>query len=95
MDPKVEQFMAAIKAKNQAQPEFHPEHAAHGVVHPGFVHEPFVHEIDEVDGQALLAMQLIEGPTVKTKIAERPLKLDEALDIAIQTARGLQAAHGA
>ncbi len=52
-----------------------------------------VYEINEVDGQALLAMQLIEGPTVKEKIAERPLKLDEALDIAIQTAGGLQAAH--
>ena len=39
-----------------------------------------VHEIDDVDGKALLAMQLVEGPTVKEKIADRPLKLDEALD---------------
>ena len=52
-----------------------------------------VYEIDEVDGQTFLAMAFIEGQTVKDKIAERPLKLEEALDIAIQTAQGLQAAH--
>ena len=52
-----------------------------------------VYEIDEADGQMFLAMAFIEGQTVKAKIAQRPLKLDEALDIAIQTAQGLQAAH--
>ena len=52
-----------------------------------------VHEIDEVEGQTFIAMACIEGQTVKDKIAERPLKLEEALDIAIQTAQGLQAAH--
>ena len=52
-----------------------------------------VYEIDEVDGQTFLSMAFLEGQTVKDKLKERPLKLDEALDIAIQTARGLQAAH--
>ena len=52
-----------------------------------------VYEIDEADGQMFLAMAYIEGQTVKAKIAQRPLKLDEALDIAVQTAQGLQAAH--
>ena len=52
-----------------------------------------VHEIDEVEGETFIAMALLEGQTVKEKIAERPLKLEEALDIAIQTAQGLQAAH--
>ena len=52
-----------------------------------------VYEIDEADGQTFLAMAYLEGQTVKAKIAERPLKLDEALDIAIQTAQGLKAAH--
>ncbi len=53
-----------------------------------------VHEIDEVEGETFIAMAFIEGQTVKDKIAERPLKLKEALDFAIQTAKGLQAAHG-
>jgi serine/threonine-protein kinase len=52
-----------------------------------------VYEIDEQDGQAFLAMAFIEGQTLKEKIAQRPLKLDEALDIAIQAGEGLRAAH--
>ena len=52
-----------------------------------------VHEIDEVDGETLIAMVYLEGQTIKDKLKDRPLKLDEALDIAIQTATGLQAAH--
>ena len=38
-------------------------------------------------------MAYVEGQSVKQKIEARPLKLDEALDIAIQTAQGLKAAH--
>jgi len=52
-----------------------------------------VHEIDEANGQTFLAMAYVEGLTVKERIAERPLKLNEALDIAAQTAQGLQDAH--
>ena len=52
-----------------------------------------IHEIDEADGQTFLAMAYLEGQTLKDKIAERPLKLDEALDIAVQIAQGLKAAH--
>ena len=37
-------------------------------------------------------MAYLEGQTLKDKIAECPLKLEEALDIAIQTAQGLKAA---
>ncbi len=52
-----------------------------------------VYEIDEAEGHTFLAMAYLEGQTLKDKIAERPLKLDDALDLAIQVARGLQAAH--
>ncbi len=38
-------------------------------------------------------MAYLEGETVKEKIKNRPLKLEDVLDIAIQTAQGLQAAH--
>ena len=40
-----------------------------------------------------LAMELVDGPTVKQKIEERPLPVDAALDIAVQVVQGLQAAH--
>ena len=38
-------------------------------------------------------MAFVEGQTVKDKISDRPLKLDEVIDIASQTAEGLKAAH--
>ncbi len=53
-----------------------------------------VYEIDEVDGETFIAMAFLEGQTLKNKIAERPLKLDEVFDVAVQTAQGLQVAHG-
>ena len=52
-----------------------------------------VHEIDEADGHTFIAMAFIEGETVQQKIEAGPLKIDESLDIAIQVARGLAAAH--
>ena len=50
-----------------------------------------VHEIDDEHG--FIAMEFIEGPSVKQKIETRPLPLEEALDIAMQACTGLQAAH--
>jgi Tol biopolymer transport system component len=52
-----------------------------------------VYEIDEAEGQAFLAMACLAGETLKQKIAQRPLPLQEALDIALQIGQGLQAAH--
>lgn len=53
-----------------------------------------IHEIDETaDGQMFIAMAFYDGETVKKKIERGPLPLNEALDIAIQTAQGLLNAH--
>jgi non-specific serine/threonine protein kinase len=52
-----------------------------------------VHEIDEVDGKTFIVMGFIEGESLKDKIAAGKLKIDEALDMAIQVAQGLQEAH--
>jgi serine/threonine protein kinase/Flp pilus assembly protein TadD len=52
-----------------------------------------IHEIDEANGQTFIAMAYIEGLRLKDKIQSGPLKLDEALEIAIQVAEGLQGAH--
>jgi serine/threonine protein kinase/Tol biopolymer transport system component len=52
-----------------------------------------VYEIDEADGKTFLAMELIEGESLDRKIARGPLKLDEALSIGQQVAKGLEAAH--
>ena len=52
-----------------------------------------VFEIDEANGKVFIAMAFIEGESLDKKIAQGPLRLEEALDIAQQVARGLEAAH--
>ena len=52
-----------------------------------------IYEIDEAGGHTFIAMEFVEGPSVKQKIESRPLKLEEALDIAVQVGQGLQVAH--
>ncbi|MGD2087865.1 MAG: protein kinase [Candidatus Aminicenantes bacterium] len=52
-----------------------------------------IYEIDETEDQIFIVMSCFEGQTLKEKIDTGPLKIDEALKIAIQSAEGLQAAH--
>ena len=52
-----------------------------------------VYEIGEADGHTFIAMEFVEGQSVKDKVRARPLPLPESLEIAIQAAQGLQAAH--
>jgi serine/threonine protein kinase len=53
-----------------------------------------IHEIDETeDGQMFICMDCYEGETVREKIERGPLKLDEAIDLAIQIGEGLEVAH--
>jgi serine/threonine protein kinase len=64
--------------------------AAASLDHPNIC---LVHEVGEWEGRFFLAMGLVDGSELRAKIRERPLKLDDALDIAIQAAEGLRAAH--
>jgi len=53
-----------------------------------------IHEIDETDdGQLFIVMDYYEGETIEEKIKQSPLEVDEALDITIQIAQGLDKAH--
>ena len=52
-----------------------------------------VHEVEEHDGQMYIAMAYIDGTSLKQKIAQEPLRIDEALGIAVQIAEGLEEAH--
>lgn len=53
-----------------------------------------VYDLGEVDGLCFIVMQFIEGQTLKSVIAGRPLDLLAALSIAIQIADALALAHG-
>ncbi|MBZ5514226.1 MAG: serine/threonine-protein kinase, partial [Acidobacteriia bacterium] len=52
-----------------------------------------VYEIGEHEGQPFIAMQYLEGQTPKYRITGRPLKTEEVLELGIQIADGLEAAH--
>ncbi|MBV9303537.1 MAG: serine/threonine-protein kinase [Acidobacteriaceae bacterium] len=52
-----------------------------------------IHDIDESDGHPLIAMELLEGETLKQLIERKRPDLDRLLDLSIQIADGLDAAH--
>jgi dienelactone hydrolase/predicted Ser/Thr protein kinase len=52
-----------------------------------------IHEVGDADGIAYIAMAYIEGRTLRQKIGERSLAVDEAVDVAAQVAEGLAEAH--
>ncbi len=75
----------------EGRKRFHREAmAAAALDHPNVC---TVYEIDEADGRTFIVMAFLEGQTLSQKIADGPLKLPEALSIAIQMADGLEAAH--
>lgn len=52
-----------------------------------------IYEVDEAGGQPFIAMQYVEGQDLGELIGQGPLRIDEAVDIALQAAAGLQDAH--
>ena len=64
--------------------------AASSLQHP---HICTIHDVDEHEGKAFIAMELLEGETLRDKLGPGPLKLETLLDLGSQIADALETAH--
>jgi len=53
-----------------------------------------IYDVDEYEGRPYIVMEFLEGETVAERIATKPMPLNEVLEIAIEIADALEAAHG-
>jgi serine/threonine protein kinase/Flp pilus assembly protein TadD len=80
-----------ISNDSQAIERFRREaRAASSLNHP---HICTIYDIGEFENRPFIAMELLEGQTLKHRISAKPMGISEILDVGIQIADGLEAAH--
>jgi serine/threonine-protein kinase len=97
-DLKLDRFVALkflplhlTTSEDEKQRFIHEAKAASSLDHTNICN---IYEIDETDeGQLFISMAYYEGETLDNRIKEKPLPIDESIDIAIQIAQGLAKAH--
>ena len=96
-DTRLSRFVALkllpdeVSGDRQALERFRREaKAASGLSHPNIC---TVHDIGEQDGRVFIAMEFLRGETLRRRIFDKPLRIEEVVDLGIEIADALSAAH--